>query len=115
MFEAQAMAQAPPFAHCDLASRTLTAIAPYAAAYGTLTNNCVLRQPFAYYAIQFDRFCVLRIAYCVLQRFPPLEQHCVYCVLRIAYGLVWAYPLYSRSHLGAYCVLRIAQRIAYWR
>jgi len=32
-------------------------------------SNCVLRQPFAYYAIQFDRVCVLRIAYCV-PRYP---------------------------------------------
>ena len=29
----------------------------------SVLSNCVLRQPFVYYAIQFDRVCVLRIAY----------------------------------------------------
>jgi len=71
----------------------------------SVLSYCVLSQPFAYYAIQFDRVCLLRIAYCVLR--TRFEQH---CVLRIAY-CVWAYPLGTTLARIAYCVLRIA----YWR
>jgi hypothetical protein len=72
----------------------------------SVLSNCVLRQPFEYYAIQFDRVCVLRIAFAdrVLGLWPALRiAYCV-CVLRIgalariAYcGSKWAGPYAIRN------------------